>query len=70
MRQLDRVSRELLGRAWATGPGPGDEPLTIDLDSTICETYGLDKEAPAATTTAVRGAITLFWPSPQERATR
>ena len=23
---------------------PGDAPLTIDLDSTICETYGLDKE--------------------------
>ena len=44
VRQLDRVSRELLGRAWATGAGPGDEPLTIDLDSTICETYGLDKD--------------------------
>ena len=32
------------------GPGlgrwgrPGDSPLTIDLDSTICETYGLAKE--------------------------
>ena len=37
--QLDRVSRELLARA-----GPGDGPLTIDLDSTICETYGLAKE--------------------------
>ena len=24
--------------------GPGDSPLTIDLDSTICETYGLAKE--------------------------
>ena len=43
-RQLDRVSRELLARAWSTGAGPGDEPLTIDLDSTICETYGSDKE--------------------------
>ncbi len=29
--------------AWATGAGPGDEPLTIDLDSTVCETYGLAK---------------------------
>jgi hypothetical protein len=38
VRQLDRVSRELLGRAWAAGAGPGDGPLTIDLDSTICET--------------------------------
>ena len=44
VRQLDRVSRELLARAWAAGAGPDDSPLTIDLDSTICETYGLDKE--------------------------
>ena len=44
VRQLDRVSRELLARAWAAGAGPGDGPLTIDLDSTICETYGLGKE--------------------------
>ena len=38
VRQLDRVSRELLARGWAAGSGPGDRPLTIDLDSTICET--------------------------------
>ena len=44
VRQLDAVSRELLARAWAAGAGPGDGPLTIDLDSTICETYGLAKE--------------------------
>jgi hypothetical protein len=43
VRQLDRVSRELLGRAWASGAGPGTDPFTIDLDSTICETYGLAK---------------------------
>ena len=36
VRQLDRVSRELLARVWSTGAGPGDAPLTIDLDSTIC----------------------------------
>ncbi len=24
--------------------GPGDAPLTIDLDSTLCETYGLARE--------------------------
>ena len=40
--QLDRVSRQLL--VWAAGAGPGDSPLTIDLDSTICETDGLAKE--------------------------
>ena len=44
VRQLDRVSRELLARAWSAGAGPGDAPFTIDLDSTICETYGLVKE--------------------------
>ena len=30
-----------LGNWW---PDPGDAPFTIDLDSTICETYGLAKE--------------------------
>ena len=44
VRQLDRVSRELLARAWDAGAGPGDSPLTIDIDSTVCETYGLAKE--------------------------
>ena len=44
VRQLDRVGREFLARAWAAGAGPGDDPLTIDLDSTVCETYGLAKE--------------------------
>ena len=44
VRQLDRVSRALLARAWAAGAGPGEAPFTIDLDSTMCETYGLAKE--------------------------
>ena len=44
VRQLDRVSGELSARAWAAGAGPGYDPLSIDLDSTICETYGLVKE--------------------------
>ena len=35
---------DLQVRAWQAGAGPGDGPLTIDLDSTICETYGLAKE--------------------------
>jgi hypothetical protein len=56
VRQLDRVSRELLARAWAAGAGPGSAPLTIDLDSTICETYGLKKDgARHHTYTHVRG---------------
>ena len=44
VRQLDRVSRELLAQAWTAGGRPGNDPLTIDLDSTVCETYGLAKE--------------------------
>ena len=44
VRKLDRVSRELLSRAWAAGAGPGEGPLTIDPGSTICETYGLAEE--------------------------
>ena len=44
VRQPDLVSRELLARAWQAGAVPGDAPLTIDLDSTICETYGMVKE--------------------------
>ena len=56
VRQLDRVSRELLARAWAAGAGPGSAPFTIDLDSTICETYGLKKDgARHHTYTHVRG---------------
>jgi hypothetical protein len=44
-RQLDKVSAELLARAWGAGAGPDeDEPVTIDVDSTICETYGVQKQ--------------------------
>ena len=66
VRQLDRVSRALLGPAWAAGAGPGVNPLTIDLDSTICETYGLAKEGARHHTSA---AITRSWRSPPGRAT-
>ena len=60
-RQLDRVSREALARAWGAGAGPGDDPLTIDLDSTICETYGPAKEgARRHTYTGQRGYHPLF----------
>ena len=56
VRQLDRVSRELLVRAWAAGAGPGAAPLTIDIDSTVCETYGLAKQgAQGFTYSHVRG---------------
>ena len=55
-RQLDVVSRRSLARAWSAGAGAGSSPLTIDLDSTICETYGLAKQGGSKFTYAkVRG---------------
>jgi hypothetical protein len=55
-RQLDVVARLLLARAWSQGAGPGGAGLTIDLDSTICETYGLQKQGGSRFTYAkVRG---------------
>lgn len=45
IRQLDAVLSRTLARAWTAGAGPGDEPLVIDLDSTICEVHGKHKQA-------------------------
>ena len=64
VRQLDRVSRELLARAWSAGGGPGDGPLTIDLDSTIARPTGCPRRVPATTATPASGAITRCWPWP------
>jgi hypothetical protein len=43
VRQLDRVAERVMGRAWAAGGGPGEQPMTIDVDSTICEVHGHHK---------------------------
>lgn len=43
VRQLDRVSETLMTRAWALGADPGEEPMTIDMDSTVCEVHGKQK---------------------------
>ena len=59
-RSLDRVSGELLKRAWAAGAGPGDRPLTIDVDSSICRAYGLKKEGVTFGYTKVRGLHPLL----------
>jgi len=53
--QLDKVFDEVLRRAWEAGAGPGGGPLTIDMDSTICETYGLSKQGARFGYTSVRG---------------
>lgn len=44
VRQLDRVTEIALRRAWAAGAGPGDGELVVDIDSTICEVHGYDKQ--------------------------
>jgi hypothetical protein len=44
VRQLDRLTETILGRAWAAGAGPADGPLTVDVDSTICEVHGYHKQ--------------------------
>ncbi len=60
-RQLDKVSGLLLARAFAAGAGPGDEPVTVDMDSSICETYGLQKQGGKRFTyNHVRGYHPLF----------
>ncbi len=60
-RQLDKVSGLLLGRAFAAGAGPGDGPITVDMDSSICETYGLQKQGGKKFTyNHVRGYHPLF----------
>ncbi len=47
VRQLDRVIAETISRAWSLGAGPGSAPVTIDLDSTICEVHGKAKHGAA-----------------------
>ncbi len=59
--QVDKVAGEVLGRGWAAGAGPGDAPVTLDVDSSICETYGLQKQGGTRFTyTHVRGYHPLF----------
>ena len=47
VRQLEAVLSRTLARAWGLGAGPGDEPLVVDVDSTICEVHGKQKQGAA-----------------------
>jgi hypothetical protein len=47
VRQFDRLTEQVLARAWGAGAGPGDGPMTIDLDSTVCEVHGYHKQGAA-----------------------
>jgi Transposase DDE domain group 1 len=55
VRQLDQAAEQLLGRAWAAGAGPGGGPVTIDVDSTVCEVHGHHKDGAAYGYTRVLG---------------
>ena len=48
VRQLDAVLSRALSRAWALGAGPAPgEAVVVDLDSTICEVHGKQKQGAA-----------------------
>ena len=55
IRQFDAVIAETIRRAWSAGAGPGNEAVTIDLDSTICEVHGKAKHGAAYGYTKVFG---------------
>ena len=64
VRQLDRVSRELLAQAWKAGAGPGDAPLTIAWTPPSARPMAWPRRVPATTATPASGAITRCWPVP------
>lgn len=44
VRQLDKLSEIVLTRAWAAGAGPNAAPMTMDVDSTVCQVHGKQKQ--------------------------
>ena len=55
VRQLDAVLSRSLQRASAIGVGPATKPVVIDLDSTICEVHGKQKQGTGYGYTGVLG---------------
>jgi hypothetical protein len=55
VRQLEAVIGVALERAWAAGAGPGEAGVVVDVDSTICEVHGKDKQGAAFGYTKVLG---------------
>jgi Transposase DDE domain group 1 len=60
VRQLDRFAEHALTAAWAAGAGPGEQPLVIDIDSTICEVHGYQKQGASFGYTRQRGLHPLL----------
>ena len=69
VRQLDRVSRELLARVWKAGADPATHHSPSTLIRRSARPTDWPRRAPATTATPVRGAITRCWPSPPAPAT-
>ena len=67
VRQLDKVSEAMLTRAWSAGAGPGAEPMTIDMDSTICPVHGDHKQGAAFGYTKVLGYHPLLGDACRDR---
>ena len=55
VRQLDSFAEQMLANAWDLGAGPGDAPMTLDIDSTIQQVYGKQKQGAAYGYTGVLG---------------
>jgi PII-like signaling protein len=49
------VIAETIRRAWSLGAGPDNAPMTIDMNSTICEVFGKAKQGAAYGYTRVLG---------------
>ena len=61
VRQLDALAGRLLVNAWSAGAGPAqDEDLVVDLDSSVAEVYGKEKQGASYGYTGVLGYHPLF----------
>ena len=69
VRQLDRVSRALLARAWAAGAGPGAAPFRSTSTRRSVRPTAWRRRAPATTATRACAAITRCSPLRPGRVT-
>ena len=64
VRQLDRVSRELLARAWAAGADPATRHSPSTWTPPSARPMGWPRRGHATMATPASGAITRCWPWP------
>lgn len=73
VRQLEGAAGQALAGAWQTGAGPGGTgKVTVDLDSTHCETYGWASRGRGRSTGAASAATTRWsrWSTATTRSPR